>query len=86
MEGKVSDPAGMCVYSCYLPNQMSLFNSCYCGLQASLSDPENVPFVVIGNKIDVETIGWFQRRKLELGVLQKETFHTMKRLPKKAPM
>ena len=34
--------------------QMSLFKSCYSDLQASPSDPENFPFIVIGNKINVD--------------------------------
>lgn len=105
--------------------------NCNCGddmrnlLQASPSDPENFPFVVLGNKIDVDSgnsrvvrlslklllspplscdlcdldticdqiqdvaFYWFsrfQRKKLELGVHQREIFHTLRPLPRKVLM
>ena len=87
-----------------------------CHLQASPSDPENFPFVLIGNKVDVDggnsRVVWcallisplwdeclwdvtsmltdfnnrFQRRRLKLGVLRRETFPTLRPLLRKAPM
>ncbi|KAL9329699.1 hypothetical protein ACSQ67_004702 [Phaseolus vulgaris] len=56
--------------------------------QADMNDPEAFPFVLLGNKIDVD--GGNSRRvtekKLETGVLPGETYHTLRPLQKKATM
>ncbi|XP_014633090.1 ras-related protein Rab7 isoform X3 [Glycine soja] len=64
-------------------------------IQASPSDPENFPFVVLGNKIDVDggnsrVVSYFSshgirflRRKQRHGVLQRETYHTLRPQQKK---
>ncbi|KAJ0229320.1 Ras-related protein RABG3c [Hirschfeldia incana] len=52
-------------------------------IQASPSDPENFPFVVLGNKTDVDG---FLRRKQRHGVHLKETFLTLRHLLKKDSM
>ena len=42
-----------CAAPAQSPN-LCLLSSCNCLLQASPADPDNFPFVVLGNKVDVE--------------------------------
>ncbi|XP_022859815.1 ras-related protein Rab7 isoform X2 [Olea europaea var. sylvestris] len=62
-------------------------------IQASPSDPENFPFVVIGNKVDVDGGNSrvllhcrYLRKRLGHGVPRKGISHTSRRLPRKVPM
>ncbi|GFS46190.1 RAB GTPase homolog G3F [Actinidia rufa] len=58
-------------------------------IQASPSDPENFPFVVIGNKVDVDggnRVEWFLRKRLGPGVPRKGIFHTLRPQPRRASM
>ena len=78
----------MCVYSCYLPtcSRSDVFNASLvtviCRQVRRIQRTFPLLSSVIKSMWMVETVGCYQRRKLELGVLQKETFHTMKPLPK----